>query len=108
MAKNRFLLGQAAGLVALGAAAGSALALLFAPTSGRMLRKKLGGKARNLSRATTRQIQQAKRLLAKKAGLLRHAATDKLEDTREWFSDRVIPSPNGKRHALPRRVIRHA
>lgn len=107
--KNRMgRLGRSAGFFALGAAAGSAIALLFAPTSGRVLRKKLAGRARNLGRSTNRQIQQAKRMLLKRAGSLQRTAADKLEDTREWIVERMAPNGNGKRHGLPRRTAHHA
>ena len=88
-------LGQTAGSFAIGAAAGSVLALLFAPASGQVVRKRIG-----------HQLKQTEKLLAKKAVALREAAMDKLGETREWFVGRVR-NGNGK-HPLPRRVPHHA
>ena len=106
MKGNQFgKLGWNAGLVALGAAAGSVLALLFAPASGKVTRKQIGYKIRGLGRSTARQLNQTKRVLAKKAGAIRNAASEKLGDTREWLLERVA-SGNGKHHALPRRAHR--
>ncbi|MBI3332479.1 MAG: YtxH domain-containing protein [Candidatus Omnitrophica bacterium] len=88
-------LGQTAGSFAAGAAAGSILALLFAPASGRVTRKRIG-----------HQLKQAEKLVAKKASVLREAAMEKLGDTRDWLVERVR-NGNGK-HPLPRRVMHHA
>lgn len=98
-------LGRNAGLFALGAAAGSVLALLFAPASGSVTRKRIGYKIRGMGRSTVRQLSRTQRVLAKKAGALKNAASEKLEDTREWLLERVA-SGNGKHHALPRRAHR--
>ena len=98
-------LGRNAGLLALGAAAGSVLALLFAPASGKVTRKRIGSSLRGMGRSTARQLNQTKRMLAKKAGALRNAASEKIGDTREWLLERVA-SGNGKAHALPRRAHR--
>ena len=95
--------GQNLGLFALGAAAGSTLALLYAPASGRMTRKRITLKFRSLERSTGRQLQKTKKLLAKKAKDLREVATERLGNTREWLVERV---GNGK-HPLPRRVVHH-
>ena len=87
--------GLTVGVFALGATAGSLLALLFAPASGRATRRRLGN-----------QFRQAKRLLAKKAGYLKEAATEKIGETREWLVDRVM-NGNGK-HPVRHRIAHHA
>lgn len=97
-------LGRNAGLFALGAAAGSVLALLFAPASGKATRKRIMYKVRGLGRSTARQLNQTKRVLAKKVGSLKHVATEKIGDTREWLLERV--ATNGRHHAMPRRAHR--
>ena len=49
--------GQNLGLFTLGATAGSILALLCAPASGRVTRKRIGMKFRSLERPTGRQLK---------------------------------------------------
>ena len=98
-------LGKAAEAFTLGAAAGSLLAILFAPVSGRVARKRIGLKFRSLEQSTARQLRQTKKLLAKKADLLREAATEKLGNTKDWLVHRLGPS-NGKRPAH-QRVVHH-
>ena len=95
--------GPAAGVFALGATAGSAAALLLAPASGRATRKKLATQFRSMGRSATRQLQQSKKLLAKKAGFIRQATVERLGDTREWILER-IPNGNGRHHSVPRRA----
>lgn len=85
--------GKTAGAFALGAAAGSTLALLYAPTSGRVTRKKIG-----------QGVSRAQKVLARKAELLKDAATEKLTDTKEWLVTRI---GNG-RHPAPRRVMQRS
>ncbi len=100
--------GLTAGGFALGAAVGSTLALLYAPTSGQVTRKRIGLKFRSWERATARQLQQTKKLLAKKAWHLREAASEKFGNTREWLVERMT-SNNGKHHpSQNRRVVHHA
>jgi len=104
MKGNRNLkLGQVAGAFALGATAGSAAALLWAPASGKITRKQLASKFRTLGRSATRGLQQSQKLLAKKAVLLKDATVERLGETREWLMER-IPNGNGKHHAMPRRA----
>ena len=93
--KKPIRLGQNLGMFALGATAGSLGALLFAPSSGKVTRKRIGN-----------QFRQAQRFLTKKAGYLKEAATEKLGETREWLVDHVIPT-NGK-HPLRHRVVSHS
>ena len=83
------------GSFALGAAIGSVSALLFAPASGKVTRRRIGT-----------QVKQAQRFLTKKAGYLKEAATEKLGETREWLVDHVIPS-NGKQ-PLRHRIVSHS
>ncbi len=97
--------GQAAGVFALGATAGSAAALLLAPASGRISRKKLASKFRSMGRTAARGLQQSKKLLTKKAGVLKEAAVERIGDTREWLMER-IPNGNGRHHTTPRRAAR--
>ncbi len=96
---------KTAGVFALGAAAGSAVALLTAPASGKVTRKRIGIKIRSLKNATGRQLKQAKKLLSRKADDLRGAAAEKFGHTREWLSERIATNGNGK-HA--RRVAAHS
>ena len=94
--------GLTAGIFALGAAAGSVLALLYAPASGKVTRKRIASGFRSAGRSTVRQLNQTRKVLAKKAGALRNAATEKIGDTREWLLERVS-NGNGKHHAMTRR-----
>ena len=94
--------GRAAGAFALGATAGSAAALLLAPASGRATRKKLVSKFRSMGRTAARQLNQSKRLLAKKAEFLKDATAERIGDTREWLLEK-LPNGNGRR-PMPRRV----
>lgn len=96
-------LGKTVGAFTLGATAGSVLALLYAPASGRVIRKRIGMKFRALGSSTTRQIKQTKKLLLKKAGNLREAAAEKLISTRKWIAQNVS---NGNPKPL-RRVATH-
>lgn len=100
---NKLWLGQTVGAFTLGAAAGSLLALLCAPASGRILRKRIGMKVRSMQFSTTRQIKHAKKLLLKKAGNLREVAASKLTSTRKWIAQNVS-NGNGK---SSRRALTH-
>ena len=82
-----------------GAAAGSILALLYAPASGQVTRRRLGTKARQLQRNAIRKLGRTQRVLATKAEHVREAAT-------EWITEHV-PHGNGK-HPIRHRVVRHA
>ena len=92
------------GAFAVGAAAGSATALLLAPASGRVTRKRIAGEFRSLGRSTARQIRQTRRLLVRKAGALKETAVERLGEGREWLLERVS-NGNGK-HS--RRLVRHS
>ena len=84
---------------ALGATVGSITALLYAPASGKVTRRRLALKARNLQRTAIRRLGQTQRVLATRAELVRDAAT-------EWIAQHV-PHGNG-RHAIRPRRVRHA
>lgn len=97
--------GRQLGILTLGATAGSVLALLYAPASGKVTRRRIEMQLRTLGRSTGKRLYKAKRMLAKKAKKIRLAATEKLNDTREWLVERA--AGNGKPHPLPRRVAHH-
>ena len=90
---------QATASFVLGAAAGSLCALLYAPASGRVIRRRISMQARNLQRSVGRRIGRTQRVLATEAQRVRAAAT-------EWVTEH-IPHVNGK-HPIRRRVLRHA
>ena len=96
-------LGQSTGAFALGATAGSVIALLFAPASGKVTRRRIGMKFRTLQHSTVRSLKQAKKLILKKAENLREVATKKIGNLRES----LVTNGNGKR-SLQRRVVHHA
>ena len=83
----------------LGAVAGTIGTLLYAPASGRVTRRRLALKARQLQRQAFRRLGETKRVLANQAVQVREAAT-------EWITEHV-PHGNG-RHPIRRRTIRHA
>ena len=85
----------------LGAAAGSIAALLYAPASGKVTRKRIALKVQGLQRTAARRIGQTQRVLAAKAADVREAAT-------EWIAEHV-PHRNGNgRHPVRHRALRHA
>jgi len=90
---------QATASFALGAVTGGIVALLYAPTSGQVTRRRLLMKARGLQRTAVRRFGRAQRALATKAERVREAAAG-------WVTDR-FPARNG-RHPIRHRVIRHA
>ncbi len=79
-----------------GAAAGSIIALLYAPASGKVTRRKLAMRAQVLRKNAIRRIGQTQKVLACKATEVREAATD-------WLAEHVPHNGNG-RH----RITRHA
>lgn len=93
------------GAFALGAAAGSIAALLYAPASGRVTRRRIGMKFRTLQHATGRKLGQAQRLLARKAQRLQRTAVRKLQNARTWMTDHVV---NGHAKRAGRRALQHA
>ena len=90
---------QRTGAFLFGAALGSIFALLYAPTSGQVTRRRLGLKARSLKRAVARRLDRTQRVLVTKAARVRDAAT-------EWIAEHV-PHGNG-RSLIRRRELRHA
>ena len=99
---------QAAGAFAIGATAGSAVALLLAPASGRATRKRIAAEFRSLGRSAGQRLNRTKRLLARQAGSVRHVAVEKLDDTRAWLVERLSGNGNGRPHPAPRRIAHHA
>jgi gas vesicle protein len=83
----------------LGAAAGSIMALLYAPASGQVTRRRLAGKGQGLRREAARRLGRTKKVIATQAVQVREAAS-------EWIAEHV-PHANGNgRHT--RRPVRHA
>ena len=89
-------------IFALGAAAVSIVALLFAPASGKVTRRRIGLKIRAMRRQASQQIVTTKRLLARKASTLRRAATRRLQYARTWVTNHVT---NGHSRRPARRVV---
>lgn len=85
---------------ALGAAAGSIIALLYAPASGQVTRRRLMLKAREVQRKAARKFGEAKKVLACKAEEVRESATD-------WIAEHVPHNGHGQRTSR-RRALRHA
>jgi gas vesicle protein len=102
---SRKQLAKTLGVFALGAAAGSAVALLTAPASGKVTRKRIGMKFRSVKNAAGKQIKGAKKLLSQKALVLRREAAEKIGKSREWLVDRMATNGNGK-HA--RKLAAHS
>ena len=84
----------------LGAAAGSIIALLYAPASGEVTRRRLLLKARETQRKAARKFGEAKKVLACKAEEVRESATD-------WIAEHVPHNGHGRRTSR-RRALRHA
>ena len=91
--------GQTITAFALGAALGGIAALLFAPASGAVTRKRLLLKAKNVRRTMGRKIQLAQRVVTDRAVEARDAAT-------EWITDHV--SNGHGRRPMRRHALRHA
>ena len=87
------------GTFTLGAAAGSILALLYAPASGKVTRRRIGMRVRALRQQTVRQLGRTRKLLAE-------ATTEKIQHAREWVTEH-LPNGNGK-HPVRQRAVRHA
>lgn len=84
----------------LGAAVGSLVALLYAPASGAVTRKRIANRMKTLKKGAVRRFGQTQKVLAVKAENVREAAT-------EWISDHMPVNGNG-RHTNGRRTLRHA
>lgn len=77
----------------LGATAGSIVALLYAPASGKITRRRLAMRAQVLRKNAIRQIGQTQRALACRATEVRQAAT-------HWLAEHVPHNgSNGRRAA---------
>ena len=91
---------------ATGAAIGSIVALLYAPASGTVTRRRIAMKVRDIQRTTGRKFGQTTKLLAKKAALLQEAAAERFSGAREWVVEQVA---NGHaKRPLRHRAVRHA
>lgn len=99
---RRNQMGLTIGALAIGATAGSVLALLLAPASGSVTRRRISMQIRTYGRTTARQLTLAKKQLARQTEQLRDVAVDRLGQTREWLVEHVVPK-NGK-HPAPHRV----
>ena len=84
-------MGLAVAAFTVGATAGSIIALLFAPASGRMTRKRLALEVQKLQRAGARRLGQTTKLLANKVGQAREAASG-------WIAEHVTNSKHLVRH----------
>ncbi len=104
--RQRGGIGRTVAAFTLGATAGSIVALLFAPASGKVTRRRIGLKIHSLQRSATRQLTQAKKVLAAKAETLRDAATERLGYARKWMVARVNGA-NGK-HPVRQHAPHHA
>lgn len=95
---------RTASAFAVGAAAGSLLALLYAPASGQTTRRRLGLQVRRWQRGTLRGLGQAQRVLVNGADRVREAATGWISGRVPQYQERSI---NG-RQTSRRRIVRHA
>ena len=101
--KGGFL--KTAGAFALGAGIGSVVALLFAPASGIVTRRRIAYKLQNLKRSTVKQLKQTRRVLIAKADDAREAAVEQLGHARQWITTRMT---NGHGKQNRRHTVRHA
>ncbi|MBI2884864.1 MAG: YtxH domain-containing protein [Candidatus Omnitrophica bacterium] len=99
---------QTLGVFALGAAAGSIAALLFAPASGKVTRKRIAMKLRSVRSAAARQVGQAQKVLARKAGDLQKAAGKRLGHAREWMVNRMNGHAKRPIHPVRHRALHRA
>lgn len=88
---------QSVAAFALGATAGTLIALLYAPASGQVTRKRLAQKVRRLQRNAARQLQRTQHVFVTKAGKMQQAASG-------WINDH-LPT-NGR--VIRRRRAHHA
>ena len=99
-------IGRMVGVFALGATIGGVTALLFAPASGKVTRRRIAMKVRALRQQAGRQLGRTQKLLARKAEDLREVTTEKLHDAREWVAGHFA-NGNGK-HPTRHRAVHHA
>ena len=90
------------GWFALGATAGSAVALLYAPQSGRATRRQIAMKFRSIERSAARGLNRTRKSLLRKVGDFREAAEEK------WGQLRERAFMNGKQPLRERRLAHHA
>ena len=100
-------IGRTIGVFTLGAAAGSIIALLYAPASGRVTRRRIALKVRAVRQQTVRQLGRTKKLLVRQAEQLREATGDKFNDAREWVTERMHNNGHARR-PIRHRVAHHA
>ena len=81
---------------AIGATAGSIVALLYAPASGKLTRRRIGLKMRQFRTATGRRLVQTRQALVRQAGHVQKAATG-------WIADHLPHETNGRHRTLRRR-----
>ncbi len=91
---------------AAGAAIGSVVALLYAPASGTVTRRRIGLKVKEIQRTAGRRLGQTTKLLARKAALLREAAAERFDGARHWVVEQV--SNGHAKRPLRHREARHA
>ena len=96
---------QTIGAFALGAAAGSITALLLAPVSGQVARRRIGQRVRRIQQQAARRLDRTRRTLARRAESLREATAGQLEGARVWVNRHL---GNGHNRRTARRVLRHA
>ena len=94
------------GVFTLGTALGSIVALLYAPASGQVTRKRIGMKLRVLQRESARQIGRAGKQLSRSAEQLREATTERLSDAKAWVVNRFV-NGHGEAARRPRRRALH-
>lgn len=106
IARRPRYLGRTLGAFAIGAAAGSVLALLYAPASGKMTRRRIGLKVKAFRCATAKQLQRTRVQLLKQAKQFREATVEKVGQTREWVMERLPLTPS--RHTTNHRPVHPA
>ena len=85
-------IGRTIGAFALGATAGSVLALLYAPASGQVTRKRIAMRLRTFKQTAGRRL-----------GDLREAATERVSDARRWVLGHI--SNGHRRPSTTRRRV---
>lgn len=78
---------------------GSIIALLYAPASGQVTRRRLAMRAQDLKRKAARRLGRTQRRLVNRAEVVRERA-------QEWITEHM-PHTNGNGHAK-RRAVHHA
>ena len=94
------------GLFSLGAAVGSGVALLFAPASGRVTRRRIAQKLRYTQRVAAQKLGRAGKVIARQAVNLREAATERIYSAKDWVAGHVTNGHATRRST--RRAAHHA